>query len=107
MQQVLCFHKITSATFLISRTLSSKEAINLDYLPYLRSAILEPLQSQGAEGANQSVKLMDDYDIIKEDVDNIMEISTWGGQPDPYSKLDSKVCLRALYIFRAYCRRTP
>ncbi|KAA0722360.1 Replication factor C subunit 1 A1-P145 [Triplophysa tibetana] len=73
------------------KTLSSKEAINLDYLPYLRSAILEPLQSQGAEGANQSVKLMDDYDIIKEDVDNIMEISTWGGQPDPYSKLDSKV----------------
>ncbi|KAL0203840.1 hypothetical protein M9458_001858, partial [Cirrhinus mrigala] len=63
-------------------TLSSKEAINLDYLPYLRSAVLEPL--------HQSVKLMDDYDIIKEDVDNMMEISTWGGQPDPYSKLDSK-----------------
>lgn len=46
------------------------------------------------------MKLMDDYDIIKEDVDNMMEISTWGGQPDPYSKLDSKVCV----IFLAYCR---
>ncbi|GAA6070750.1 replication factor C subunit 1 isoform X1 [Tachysurus ichikawai] len=34
---------------------------------------------------------MDDYNIIKEDFDSIMEISTWGGQPDPYSKLDSKV----------------
>ncbi|XP_067297806.1 replication factor C subunit 1 [Pseudorasbora parva] len=79
------------ASHMCLKTLSSKEAINLDYLPYLRSAILEPLQSQGSEGANQSVKLMDDYDIIKEDVDNIMEISTWGGQPDPYSKLDSKV----------------
>ncbi|KAG1956767.1 replication factor C subunit 1 [Pimephales promelas] len=79
------------ASHMSLKTLSSKEAINLDYLPYLRSAILEPLQSQGSEGANQSVKLMDDYDIIKEDVDNMMEISTWGGQSDPYSKLDSKV----------------
>ncbi|KAK2908793.1 hypothetical protein QQF64_001261 [Cirrhinus molitorella] len=79
------------ASHMSLKTLSSKEAINLDYLPYLRSTILEPLQSQGAEGASQSVKLMDDYNIIKEDVDNMMEISTWGGQPDPYSKLDSKV----------------
>ncbi|XP_050974745.1 replication factor C subunit 1 isoform X1 [Labeo rohita] len=79
------------ASHMSLKTLSSREAINLDYLPYLRSAILEPLQSQGAEGASQSVKLMDDYNIIKEDVDNMMEISTWGAQPDPYSKLDSKV----------------
>ncbi|XP_043099548.1 replication factor C subunit 1 isoform X2 [Puntigrus tetrazona] len=79
------------ASHMSLKTLSSKQALNLDYLPYLRAAILEPLQSQGSEGANQSVKLMDDYDIIKEDVDNMMEISMWGGQPDPYSKLDSKV----------------
>uniref|UniRef100_A0A9J7YE59 Replication factor C subunit 1 n=1 Tax=Cyprinus carpio carpio TaxID=630221 RepID=A0A9J7YE59_CYPCA len=79
------------ASHMSLKTLSSKEAINLDYLPYLRSAVLEPLQSQGSEGAGQSVQLMDDYDLIKEDVDNMMEISTWGGQPDPYSKLDSKV----------------
>ncbi|KTF86469.1 hypothetical protein cypCar_00011594 [Cyprinus carpio] len=56
------------ASHMSLKTLSSKEAINLDYLPYFRSAILEPLQSQGSEGASQSVKLMDDYDIIKEDV---------------------------------------
>uniref|UniRef100_W5UC34 Replication factor C subunit 1 n=1 Tax=Ictalurus punctatus TaxID=7998 RepID=W5UC34_ICTPU len=73
------------------KTLSSKEAINLDYLPYLRSALLEPLRCRGADGASQSVTLMDDYDIVKEDFDSIMEISTWGGQADPYSKLDSKV----------------
>ncbi|XP_026126082.1 replication factor C subunit 1-like isoform X2 [Carassius auratus] len=79
------------ASHMSLKTLSSKEAINLDYLPYLRSAVLEPLQSRGSEGANQSVQIIDDYDLIKEDVDNMMEISTWGGQPDPYSKLDSKV----------------
>nr|XP_023685377.1 replication factor C subunit 1 isoform X3 [Paramormyrops kingsleyae] len=69
----------------------SKQAINLDYLPYLRSALLEPLQRYGADGATKAVQLMNDYDIIKEDMDSIMEISTWGGQPDPYSKLDPKV----------------
>ncbi|XP_066516098.1 replication factor C subunit 1 isoform X2 [Hoplias malabaricus] len=79
------------ASHMSLKTLSSKEAVNLDYVPYLRSAILEPLQSHGSEGASQSVNLMDDYDIIKEDFDSIMEISSWGGQPDPYSKLDSKV----------------
>ncbi|KAB5518487.1 hypothetical protein PHYPO_G00166560 [Pangasianodon hypophthalmus] len=73
------------------KTLSSKQAVNLDYLPYLRPALLEPLQCRGADGASESVKLMDDYDLIKEDFDSIMEISTWGGQPDPYSKLDPKV----------------
>ncbi len=87
------YASLKSFPFSSCRTLSSKEAINLDYLPYLRSAILEPLQSQGSEGASQSVKLMDDYDIIKDDVDNMMEISMWGGQPDPYSKLESKVCV--------------
>lgn len=65
--------------------------MNLDYIPYLRGALLSPLQKQGADGAGQAVQLLDDYQLIKEDVDNIMEISVWGGQPDPYSKLDPKV----------------
>lgn len=71
--------------------MSSKQAVNLDYLHYLRQALLNPLQKYGAEGASQAVQLLDDYQLIKEDVDNIMEISIWGGQPDSYSKLDSKV----------------
>ncbi|XP_015252568.1 PREDICTED: replication factor C subunit 1 [Cyprinodon variegatus] len=73
------------------KTLSSRQAVNLDYLYYLRQALLHPLQRQGAEGAAQAVQLLDDYQLLKEDVDSLMEISVWGGQPDPYSKLDSKV----------------
>lgn len=73
------------------KTLSSRQAVNLDYLYYLRQALLTPLQKQGAEGAGQTVQLLDDYQLVKEDVESIMEISMWGGQPDPYSKLDSKV----------------
>lgn len=73
------------------KTYSSRQAVNLDYLHYLRKAILHPLQRHGAEGAGQAVQLLDDYQLIREDVDSMMEISVWGGQPDPYSKLDSKV----------------
>lgn len=82
--QELCSH-------MSLKTFSSRQAVNLDYLHYLRQTILNPLQKNGAEGAGQAVKLLDDYQLIKEDVDSIMEISAWGGQPDPYSKLDSKV----------------
>ncbi|XP_035992826.1 replication factor C subunit 1 isoform X2 [Fundulus heteroclitus] len=73
------------------QTLSSRQAVNLDYLHYLRQTLLHPLQRRGAEGAADAVKLLDDYQLLKEDVDSIMEISVWGGQPDPYAKLDSKV----------------
>lgn len=73
--------------------MSSRQAVNLDYLYYLRQALLSPLQRHGAEGAGEAVQLLDNYQLIKEDVDSIMEISVWGGQPDPYSKLDGKVSM--------------
>lgn len=73
------------------KTLSSRQAVNLDYLHYLRQALLSPLQKRGTEGAGEAVQLLDDYKLVKEDVDSMMEISVWGSQPDPYSKLDSKV----------------
>lgn len=80
------------------RTFSSRQAVNLDYLHYLRQALLSPLQKHGTEGAGQAVQLLDDYQLVKEDVDSIMEISVWGGQPDPYSKLDSKVSIKETYL---------
>uniref|UniRef100_A0AAQ5YH70 Replication factor C subunit 1 n=1 Tax=Amphiprion ocellaris TaxID=80972 RepID=A0AAQ5YH70_AMPOC len=79
------------ASHMSLKTLSSRQAVNLDYLHYLRQALLSPLQKHGVEGASQAVQLLDDYQLIKEDVDSIMEISVWDKQPDPYSKLDSKV----------------
>ncbi|XP_061833231.2 replication factor C subunit 1 isoform X1 [Nerophis lumbriciformis] len=79
------------ASHMALKTLSSRQAVNLDYLYYLRQNLLSPLQKLAAEGAREVVRLLDDYQLIKEDVDSMMEISVWGGQPDPYSKLDSKV----------------
>lgn len=83
--------QIETPAFGRCRSMSSKQAVNLDYLYYLRGALLSPLQRSGAEGAGRAVQILDDYQLVKEDVDSIMEISVWANQVDPYSQLDSKV----------------
>ncbi|KAM3864864.1 replication factor C subunit 1 [Diretmus argenteus] len=95
------------ASHMSLKTLSSKQAVNLDYLPYMQRALLSPLQRLGAEGAAKAVQLLDDYQLIKEDVDSIMEISVWGGQPDPYSKLDPKVKAAFTRTYNREVHMTP
>ena len=63
----------------------------MDYLPYLRTSLTEPLVKKDADGVPDVIKLMDQYDIIKEDFDNIMEVSKWPNSKDPMSNLESKV----------------
>ncbi|MEE6462241.1 hypothetical protein FKM82_001531 [Ascaphus truei] len=73
------------------RTRASKRALNLDYLSYLRDTLTGPLLAHGADGVQDVVAFMDTYYLMKEDFDNIMDISSWGGNPSPFSKLDPKV----------------
>ncbi|KAB0393657.1 hypothetical protein E2I00_003483, partial [Balaenoptera physalus] len=72
-------------------TYSSKRTVNVDYLSHIRDALVQPLTSQGIEGVQDVVALMDTYYLMKEDFENIMEISSWGDRPSPFSKLDPKV----------------
>ena len=64
----------------------------MDYLPFLRHSLTEPLVQKEAEGVKDVISLMDTYDIIKDDFDNIMDISKWPNSKDLMSKLDTKVC---------------
>ncbi|KFV49551.1 Replication factor C subunit 1, partial [Tyto alba] len=73
------------------RTQVCKRTVNMEYLSYLRDALVQPLKDFGADGVQEAITFMDSYCLMKEDVDNIMEISTWGGKPSPFSKLDPKV----------------
>uniref|UniRef100_A0A8C9JF87 Replication factor C subunit 1 n=1 Tax=Panthera tigris altaica TaxID=74533 RepID=A0A8C9JF87_PANTA len=73
------------------RTYSSKRTVNMDYLSHIRDALVQPLISQGVEGVQDVIALMDTYYLMKEDFENIMEISSWGGKPSLFSKLDPKV----------------
>lgn len=63
----------------------------MDYLPYMRNSLTEPLVRREAEGVPEVIQLMDEYDIIKEDYDNILEVTKWPNSKDPMAALSSKV----------------
>ena len=73
----------------------AKSAINQDFVQYLRDAIVKPMTGQdGSSGIARSVKVMDDYSLLREDLDNLIELSTWeegSGISDPMKNVDSKV----------------
>uniref|UniRef100_A0A669PKQ6 Replication factor C subunit 1 n=1 Tax=Phasianus colchicus TaxID=9054 RepID=A0A669PKQ6_PHACC len=73
------------------RTQACKRTVNMEYLSHLRDALIQPLKAFGADGVQDAIAFMDSYCLMKEDIENIMEISMWGGKPSPFSKLDPKV----------------
>uniref|UniRef100_A0A8D8WJC6 Activator 1 large subunit n=1 Tax=Cacopsylla melanoneura TaxID=428564 RepID=A0A8D8WJC6_9HEMI len=73
------------------RTSSSKESINLDYMRYLRDAILEPLIKSGSDGVQESLAKLQHYCLTREDMDSICEVSAWPNATDPMTKIESKV----------------
>ncbi|XP_069868562.1 replication factor C subunit 1 isoform X1 [Dipodomys merriami] len=89
------------------RTYSSKRTVNMDYLSHIRDALVRPLTSQGVEGVQHVVALMDAYYLMKEDFENIMDISSWGGKPSPFSKLDPKVKAAFTRAYNKEAHLTP
>ncbi|KAL5014468.1 hypothetical protein ScPMuIL_008738 [Solemya velum] len=66
---------------------AEKRSLNMDYLPYLRHGLTEPLVKRDTQGVPDVIRLMDEYDIIKEDFDNILEVTKWPNSKDPMSSL--------------------
>ena len=60
----------------------SKRAVNLDYLPHVLSAIVAPLKRSGTDGVNQSIHAMEAYDLMREDLDSLLELAQWPHKPD-------------------------
>ncbi|KGL93187.1 Replication factor C subunit 1, partial [Charadrius vociferus] len=89
------------------RTQTCKRTVNMEYLPYLRDALVQPLKDFGADGVQEAITFMDSYCLMKEDVENIMEISTWGGKPSPFSKLDPKVKAAFTRAYNKEAHLTP
>ncbi|XP_061178272.1 replication factor C subunit 1-like [Saccostrea echinata] len=71
-------------------TSANKLSLNLDYLPYMRKFLTSPLVIKENDGIPDVIDLMDKYDIIKEDFDNILEVTKWPNSADPMSLLSSK-----------------
>lgn len=84
-----------------------KRSLNLDYLPYMRYSLTEPLVHQESEGVKDVIQLMDDYDIIKDDFDNIIEITKWPNSSDPLSKLSTKTKTAFTRMYNKEVHLTP
>ncbi|CAL4061186.1 unnamed protein product, partial [Meganyctiphanes norvegica] len=69
----------------------SKTDICQDYCYALRNAITRPLITCGAEGVADAVHVMNDYDLLREDLEAILEVSQWPGHKDPMAGVESKV----------------
>ncbi|NWX23277.1 RFC1 factor, partial [Aegotheles bennettii] len=89
------------------RTQGCKRTVNMEYLPYLRDVLVQPLKDFGADGVQEAITFMDSYCLMKEDIENIMEISMWGGKPSPFSKLDPKVKAAFTRAYNKEAHLTP
>ena len=67
---------------------SSRSTFNMSYVSILNDQVTEKLKKQDIQGA---VDLCLDYDMTKEDFDNMQEISVWEKKPSDFSKIESKV----------------
>jgi len=63
----------------------------MDYMPYLRHLMTSSLVSEGSSGIDQTVSLLHAYDLLREDFDNVLEVSSWSTTEDIMSHIDSKV----------------
>ncbi|NWH75155.1 RFC1 factor, partial [Piaya cayana] len=89
------------------RTQTCKRTVNMEYLSYLRDALVQPLKDFGVDGVQEAIAFMDSYCLMKDDVENIMEISMWGGKPSPFSKLDPKVKAAFTRTYNKEAHLTP
>ncbi|KRT81463.1 AAA protein [Oryctes borbonicus] len=72
-------------------TSGSRKSVNLDYIYHLRNCIIKPLRERGTNGIEKAMEVMHSYNLLREDLDGIMEVSHWSRQKDPMAMVDSKV----------------
>ena len=79
----------------------------MEYLPALRTMLTLPLIRDGGDGIPSVVSLMDKYDLLREDFDSILEVTSWTGLKDPMSLIDSKVKAAFTRTYNKEVHMTP
>lgn len=74
-------------------TSGSKLSMNLDYLVPLKDAIVTPLRVKGTEGVPDAIEVMKSYNLLREDLTNLIELCHWKDIKDPFSNVDTKVII--------------
>lgn len=72
-------------------TSGSRMSIRLDYAQFLVKVIVKPLIEKGMEGVKEALEIIKSYHLLREDLDSLFELTSWGGAKSPWEKVDSKV----------------
>ena len=63
----------------------------LDYMTPLSGALTKPLVQKETDGVPDVIKVLSEYDLMKDDMDAILELNAWPGKGDPMAGVASKV----------------
>ncbi|CAF0765450.1 unnamed protein product [Didymodactylos carnosus] len=90
----------------------NKTEFNLDYMHYLSSALITPLQQEGSDGIAKCIEFMNDYYLTREDLQTIVELTSWNdgkksGDKNSYEQIDSKIKAQLTRTFNKQTHKTP
>ncbi|XP_063867736.1 replication factor C subunit 1-like isoform X2 [Scylla paramamosain] len=89
------------------RISGSKRDVGMDYCEMMRDTIVTPLVKHGAEGVDEAVEAMNSYDLLREDLESLLELSSWPNSKNPMSTVESKVKAAFTRKFNKDCHLTP
>uniref|UniRef100_A0A6G3MHN6 Replication factor C subunit 1 (Trinotate prediction) n=1 Tax=Henneguya salminicola TaxID=69463 RepID=A0A6G3MHN6_HENSL len=55
----------------------TRSMFNLDYLPFMKSIIYNPIADNSTVGVDDVIDRMIDYDLVRTDWDSIVDLSQW------------------------------
>lgn len=85
----------------------STKDLMLDYMTPLVGALTRPLLTKDTEGVPDVIKVLTEYDLLKEDMEAILELNTWPGKPDPMSSVPSKTKAALTRTYNKESHMTP
>ena len=75
----------------IATGIAGKTNFALDYIPALKSAVIEPLLKEADQGVPKTIEVFEQYDLLRDDLDALLEVDQWPGAPDLWKQVESKV----------------
>lgn len=72
-------------------TSASRESIRLDYAPFLLHNIAQPMIDDQNDGVEEALSVMKEYRLLREDLDSLVELTTWPGKKSVLDSVDGRV----------------
>lgn len=72
-------------------TSGSRLSVRLDYAQFLVQAIVTPLKEKGLEGVTDALEVIREYRLLREDIESLLELTTWPKMKSSWEQVDSKV----------------